>query len=350
MTGVRKSPSPGGGPGQGSERSEGGWPRAPSCRVQRPVPGALPAQACGPTKEPPRPRLRERGQTLVVAALLLLVLLACLALSLDLGNIYAQRRLMQNAADAGALAGVRALALGQGDSAVRSQVQQFAVQRNGADGCSVTIMTSTLTVVVSRTFSTFFAGLVGMPTFTVFASAEAGYGFPGAWNGGLMPIAVHEDAVGEPGVVLEIWDDEKTPSDPEHGIFADGQRGWLNFDGGSVGNSELVDWITNGYPGRVEVGDWVNGTPGTKTAALHALDAVRTGTTVFVPIYDQVRAGQMGNGKLDYHIVAFGAFHVVLVVDTGNPKFVQGYFRRYCVAQEGGGSVDTGVRVLKLSR
>ena len=293
--------------------------------------------------------LWERGQTLVVVALVLVALVAFLALIVDLGNVYAQRRLMQNAADAGALAGARALALGKDETTVRNAINQYTVVRNGAQAYQAHILTDTLTVTVTKRFNTYFASIVGVPTFDMLATARAGYSFPGSWNGGLMPMAVHKDAIpDEPGVTVEIWDDDKVSSDDNLHIVADGQRGWLNFNGGAVGDSELVDWVTNGYPGKVDVDDWINGTPGSKTSALHAMDVVRTGTTIFVPIYDSVRSGVMGSGSIDYHIVGFAAFYVKMVVDTGTPKFVQGRFERYVAAQEGGGTIDTGVRVIGL--
>jgi Flp pilus assembly protein TadG len=53
---------------------------------------------------------REEGQALVVVALAAVVLMAALALALDSGYGFTQRRAMQNAADAGALAAARLIA------------------------------------------------------------------------------------------------------------------------------------------------------------------------------------------------------------------------------------------------
>jgi Flp pilus assembly protein TadG len=57
------------------------------------------------------PRSRHPGQILVLFAVSLTVLLTLAALSLDVGNIYLQYRVAQNAADAAALAGGRCLLL-----------------------------------------------------------------------------------------------------------------------------------------------------------------------------------------------------------------------------------------------
>lgn len=50
-----------------------------------------------------------KGQTLVIVALALFALIALVALAIDGGNLMAERRRMQNAADAAALAGARDL-------------------------------------------------------------------------------------------------------------------------------------------------------------------------------------------------------------------------------------------------
>ncbi|MBE8955450.1 MAG: pilus assembly protein [Quinella sp. 2Q5] len=57
-----------------------------------------------------RIRFRRRGQVLVLYALLIPLLIMCLGVGLDLGWYYLKVSRLQNAADAAALAGARALA------------------------------------------------------------------------------------------------------------------------------------------------------------------------------------------------------------------------------------------------
>ncbi len=291
----------------------------------------------------------EKGQTLVIVALLMLVLMALLAMVIDVGNIYVERRLVQRAADAGALAGVRALSLNQTQADVLAAVNDYAVVRNGAGSCQAQILSSSVTVTASKTFNTYFASVVGIPHFNVQAVAQAGYSFPSEWRGGLMPLLVKNTAITLTRQI-QIWDDKTQVSDYNYGKVADGERGWANFDGGSVDNNEIVAWVAYGYPGTVKVGDWVNGTPGTKTAGLQEMAQVRLNTVIIVPVYDSTRPGISGNGELDYHIVGFAAFYVVEVVDTGTPKYVKGQFIRYVAAQEAGGTFDSGVRVIAIKR
>lgn len=60
-----------------------------------------------------RSRADEGGQVLVIFALSLVVLMAAAALAIDIGRFYSERRFLQNAADAGALAIANALIRGE---------------------------------------------------------------------------------------------------------------------------------------------------------------------------------------------------------------------------------------------
>lgn len=60
---------------------------------------------------------QEEGQSLIQVALMLVVLIGFVGLALDGGDFYAERRRMQNAADAGALAGAWAMCTGNAGQA-----------------------------------------------------------------------------------------------------------------------------------------------------------------------------------------------------------------------------------------
>jgi len=81
----------------------------------------------------------ERGQTLVIFVFAIIGLLAMLGLAIDGGNVFLERRRMQNAADAAALAGTRQLAelmcddtidAHDGDQHILSEVIRYA-RKNG---------------------------------------------------------------------------------------------------------------------------------------------------------------------------------------------------------------------------
>ena len=108
-------------------------------------------------------RGREAGQVLIQLALMMTVLLLFLALAVDMGHIYAERRRMQNAADAGALAGARELCFGS-PSLVVARATEYAVGQNGAQAALVGIDGNQVRVVASETTETYFASLIGLTT------------------------------------------------------------------------------------------------------------------------------------------------------------------------------------------
>ena len=271
-------------------------------------------------------RGRQKGQVVVIAALAMVVLVGFLALAIDGGNANAQRRAMQNAADPGALAGARALALGEDTEAAATE---YAVNHNGADSAEVTVDGQTVTVVARKSFPTFFAGVIGIPEMATSAEATAGYSGAKSVTG-LRPIAVEERAY-DFGNEYTIWDS---------GIITDGQRGWLDFDGG-----QLEDWMANGYDGTVSVDDEVEGKPGQNVSALQEAEDL-IGKTVVVCAYDQMHKEQ---GKWYYHISSLVAFEITDVKSTGSPKWIKGQCQPLVAVGEWGGP-DHGVRVVKLTR
>lgn len=79
---------------------------------------------------------RDSGQVLVVFALGLVALLAATSIAVDLGRFYSERRFLQNAADAAALAGANALIRGGTESDARADAlavlaANYAVPPNG---------------------------------------------------------------------------------------------------------------------------------------------------------------------------------------------------------------------------
>ena len=73
------------------------------------------------------PTAAQRGQVLVLFAILVVVLLAVAGLTIDVGRQVAERRHVQTAADAGALAACRALIAGETDASAAVAARQVAL-------------------------------------------------------------------------------------------------------------------------------------------------------------------------------------------------------------------------------
>ncbi len=272
-------------------------------------------------------RRGEEGQALVVFVLFLFVLMGIVALVVDGGYAYAQRRRMQYAADAAALAGVRLQAMHAPDVVIDHEIARFA-RENGADTYSWTrVNNRTLRVRVSHRFPTFFAAVVGLNHMTATAVSEASASGVRA-IGHLLPIAVREFPF-EFGRVYTLWA-------PHH--HTPGNFGWLDWNDWWSSTPELAFNICHPENSGVwRVGQWVPGATG-----IHASIQVRTclnrwlNRPATIVVYDQVTG--VGH-HTRYHIVGFARFVITDYRLCGcSGKYIRGRFERYVgIAGEGGG-------------
>ena len=294
----------------------------------------------------------ENGQTLIMVALALVVLIGFLALAVDVGHTYAERRKMQNAADAGALAGAWELCFGTGDPLVTAEY--YAEDLNGAQDAVASYSPNawTVDVVASETADMFFAQVIGIPTMDVAAEAAAACGeAKGAC--GLWPVGFPEDqwqklyADGNGcGTPFYVWAGEIDKKDPDCTIYdcdvpdesgyQDGiedivpmeGRAWLDFgdedldlpygDGtGKCPNpgcsaAELKDCITDGYGGMITLPSCIAGDSGVKAGIKASVDS-RKVDVVGVPLYDEANCDVPGGScpGESFRVVDFGCITVL---------------------------------------
>jgi hypothetical protein len=265
-------------------------------------------------------------------------LLTVVALVIDGGYAYAQRRRMQTAADAAAVAGARISGLGGTTNQVDNAVNQYATA-NGAAVVSWSYLNGQKTVHVDteRTFDTFFAGVIGLWQMTASASAEASLDYLSGTDN-LLPM-IPEIADFEIGQTYTLWND-----DPD----APGNFGWLDWDGGSPSAPELAENIANpGNSGFWEIGDWVPGCPGNKASSqVRSALSGWIGQHVTIPFYDVVQGP--GNNTT-YRIAGFGEFVLEGFQLTGGNKRVWGHFIGW-VEQGPGGGPDQGLAGVRLTQ
>jgi hypothetical protein len=131
---------------------------------------------------------RQRGQVLVLFALLLPVLFAALAVLVDGGYLYGQRRSAQNAADAGALAAALAVASGGACNGDATIAANYLALKNGAPGPGVSytlrsaftppggpaLPVCRVAVTAGISSAPFLSGVIGRSTLRAGATATAG--------------------------------------------------------------------------------------------------------------------------------------------------------------------------------
>jgi hypothetical protein len=391
----------------------------------------------------------QRGQSLVLVALMMIILMAFLALVFDGGMTFATRRQAQNAADSAALAGARTLCLSRSESLARSVAENYA-SRNGATSAivEVSLQDRRVTVTARIPLNTFFAHFIGRAQMPVQASASAGC-FSPTTGEGVLPVAwVCRPAINEdlsdsedcqeqrlsydelqnrlnnppppPGIWPELYilmDSQSLPNDltqvcqiPNGGyldcdldndgdneLVANGDRSWLDLDGGGGGSSELVDWVNGQNVPDLRSHTWLGGQSGTANNVFQAA-AGREGQFVILPVFNhlcddypnpkcsenvhpQDTILTSAGGNYYYHIITFAIFYVTCVNASGvhhgecpghkvardlgvfssisganatNPKSIEGYFIQGFVpglsGGPGGDDIDTGAYTLYLTR
>ena len=290
----------------------------------------------------------------------LVVLIGLTAIVVDGANLYKTKSKLQDAVDAAALAGAHQLT--DGASAAETTANFYLGQNNvdpSTEGNSTAEMnnasygTDIITVTATRNVSLGLARIFGSTTQNVSAKAVAGI-YPLDVGAGVLPIGVldtdwvagkHVDMVGTK--------------------FEPGAFGWLDLEGDHGGGAQDIDeWIPNGYPGMVYLGDDDFAETGKKKACIEELnkrillctnnctpDNIEPGCPrlVFIPLIDEWVNGQSGTVE----VVGFAAFLLDddQVIDENQPV-IGGTFVEEIVASGIGGSGATnygvyGVKMLE---
>jgi Flp pilus assembly protein TadG len=156
-------------------------------------------------------RTSQSGQTLVLITVFMLALLGMCALAIDVGAWYQQKRVVQNAADAGALAGAATLPAGW-SSATSAAAAELDANIAGATvtytPASVYVTNDSIRVTASKPGQSYFAKALTSKTVTTTASATATFMNSG---GGALPWGVIKNTY-TPGVTYPIFVDQSGPN------------------------------------------------------------------------------------------------------------------------------------------
>lgn len=178
-----------------------------------------------PLRDAPADNGRESGQVLVIFVVMGVVLIGFMALALDVGMILHDRRQLQNAADAAALAGAVELPASPtlADDRAREWAANNDIDLDEGDQLTVSVDTveNTVSVQVERDVPFLFGRVLGLTTIDVSAKATAKIGAPSA-TANILPLGVPEDAIDYDGPTVLKYDS----NNPSNGNF-----GPLRIDG-----------------------------------------------------------------------------------------------------------------------
>ncbi len=223
----------------------------------------------------------NRGQTVVILALIIPALLGVIALGTDVSVFYFNWVQLQKAADAAAIGGANYLP--DNPSAAQTAATQLALSNGikSAEIVSNSVATNDLSISIKlqRTVPYYFARALGMTSGVITTSATASPQFaPSTLNAttpGQVPVGgdnngANGDSCSTIGgcQLIPIGLDVNTVySDGEQITLQQGQLGPGNWDllalGGN-GGANLRTNIADGFNSMISVGDWVTTEPGKK--------------------------------------------------------------------------------------
>jgi len=318
----------------------------------------------------------ERGQSMVLTVVFMVVLLGFAAMVIDVGSWYRAHRSAQATADASALAGAAVL---PDTGAATALANQYAAKNGGSGsglgaGPQITFTQSgyemdTITVKVTRPSPGFFAKVFGSAFGTVNVSGTAtarAYNVQGIQNG-IAPITVNykhpllnctrgqnptcNPTFGTP-TQLSLEDIHTSGGKDAAGAF-----GLINLNGvqsGNVGAGDLADWLNNGYHDHdLTVGqyDSVPGATFNNSTFTAALDA-HIGDELLFPVYRLIK-GPGSNAR--YDIIGWVGFVIDSYDASGSTGVINGHFTRYTTdgvpaeSGNGGGAPGLGVHKVELT-
>jgi hypothetical protein len=305
-------------------------------------------------------RLRnQRGQAMVLTCLFIVSMTGMAALVLDLGSWFRAQRDLQAVADAAALAGAHAL---PGSPSEASGLAIEYASKNGGPAPTISFTDGmsahdTIHVRLTRNAPGFFAKVFGIESVDVGgrAAARASGVSAARW---VAPIVVNEQhpKLSGPGCQpipcggttrIELINLHKPGSGDASGAF-----GLLDLAGGngSVGDSELADWMERGFEKYMKKGKY-NSVPSAKFNGSNFCQAVENhvGDLVLFPVYREPILGSGSNAE--YNIIGWAGFRISGVDCRGSKGWVEGQFEGPIiegVQAEEAGNPEFGVRAIEL--
>lgn len=299
---------------------------------------------------------KEEGQSLVLVAIFMVVLLGFTGIAIDGGRLYLAKSQLQKAVDAGVLAGadlmLEDVKTATGYNYVKSKDMAFQVaEGNYEDGnYDVTFPASNDIIQVSgnEEVPLMIMPVLGIDKTTVSAVAQAKVGGLYKLGHGLIPIGLYL----KPGQMLTYGDDWNLTETPGNG--KNGNYNLLDFttlpgvdaeengpgkgngkdngkDNGKGGETEISDdekgaqgvgyYIDNGSPVPVSLRTKLYTQTGAEITSTHITSAInrKINQIAYLPIITEP-----GTGKSEVEIIGFAAFVITGISDkTVNGKFIK---------------------------
>ncbi|MBA7508122.1 hypothetical protein ES705_00042 [subsurface metagenome] len=323
----------------------------------------------------------EKGAVAIIIAVGLVTLMLAVAMTIDVGSLFEERRLLQTVADSAALAGAQELPENP-DEAIQKAVD-YANNNYGENVDSIDVEISftlatndTITVtVLNPDAPLYFARVTGENSTPVGASAKAIIASPEEVSN-VVPWGVKLD----PGEDWNEWLSGQTEKTLKYGPQSyeknEGNFYALDLDPNvphsSGGANEYYPRIVDGYEGDLKVGDMIWTEPGnmgkTSTKVYERLEKYGDGTIhdfdelvedgklvqpngqfVMVPVINRL---EHPTGEEQIEILAFAPFIITNIVTSGSNKgeIIGKFVSQALIVTDGGVKPveELGLRVIRL--
>lgn len=264
---------------------------------------------------------KDRGAAAVVIALCIVMLMGFVAIAIDLGVAWVDKKQLQNGADAGALALAQACAAataecpaGTGPNATARNLAQANRVDGIADGQVIDKTATSVTVETAYTRSHWFAPLIGISETPVSARAKAVWGTPGRATSFPLTFSLCEfywqtgTKVGAPSpsttVRFEVALQTKVAPSADYGDLGTcGTRAAHNEEAGGFG------WLppNSSCMAEIDVNGWYAARTGASTPTCFDGTKLRD-AKILIPIFD--KTNELPGKNTDYHIYSFAEFQV----------------------------------------
>lgn len=302
----------------------------------------------------------EKGNVIIIVALLMMVLMGITALVIDVGYLYQTRRQMVTAADAGALAGVVELIESEDLNEAEVVARNYAIKNESEDGqTTVNVLNSyTVEVYTGKNVGYIFARILGFENQDVPAYAKAVYA--PIIKGKIVPFTLHID---------EFKKNEPVTIKFSH--HYDGDIGPGNYHAlalGSPGANTYRDNIKYTYDEEIEIGDWLDTEGGnmsgpTRQGIQYRFDQCSQNCNegendgmcidhdcprkVLIPVYDELKLKpnkeEPKPGNTEVQVAGFAKVFLLEVPGTGNESIIEAKFITFVTEEEVGEPGDTSI-------
>lgn len=271
----------------------------------------------------------EKGSVLVLMAAVMVGILGITALVTDIGAVLLERRRLQNACDAAALAAARELP--SHHIAEQTALEYLGYNNASSDEASIIVDYSgtKVTVELSRNINHVFARILGIHESQVSARSSAVFGSISGTSG-IVPFGIPDQTL--------TYGSEYQLKAGSHDDYGPGNYGPLALE--FTGAKSYENNLKYGYDGIVSIGDWIMTEPGNMSGPTESGVQFRINEcnhfpkcsvesyhhdcprVMIVPIFDPTSL----EGRDEVKIVGFASFLLKDAYDSGNESIVSGYF------------------------